>query len=124
MDTTSLILIIFAMVISGGASLYIKANYNKYKQINLKKKYTGFDVAREILDKNGLNKVLILETEGELTDHYDPQKKLVKLSHDIYHGNTIAAASVASHECGHAIQDKDGYTFLRFRNKIIPIVNI
>ena len=84
---------------------------------------SGFDVAREILDRNGLSKVLILETEGELTDHYDPSKKVVKLSHDIYNGKTVAAVSVASHECGHAIQDKNGYTFLRFRNMIVPLVN-
>ena len=97
---------------------------NKYKQVGVKSNKSGFDVAREILDKNGLSKVLILETQGELTDHYDPSKKVVKLSHDIYNGRTIAAVSVASHECGHAIQDKNGYTFLRFRNSIVPVVNL
>ena len=112
------------MLITGGAQAYISYNYKKYKQVNVKSKKSGYDVAREILDKNGLSKVLIIETEGELTDHYDPQKKCVKLSHDIYHGETIAAVSVASHECGHAIQDKNGYTFLRFRNSIVPLVNI
>jgi Zn-dependent membrane protease YugP len=112
------------MLITGGAQAYISANYNKYKQVSVKSKKSGFDVAREILDKNGLSKVLILEVQGELTDHYDPSKKVVKLSHDIYHGQTIAAVSVASHECGHAIQDKNGYKFLRFRNKIVPIVNL
>ena len=112
------------MLITGGAQAYIKLNYNKYKQIGVKSNKSGFDVAREILDKNGLSKVLIIETQGELTDHYDPSKKVVKLSHDIYNGKTIAAVSVASHECGHAIQDKNGYTFLRFRNSIVPLVNI
>ena len=124
MDTISLILILSATLISGGASLFIRHNYKKYKQITLKKKMTGYDVAREILDKHNLSNVLIFETDGELSDHYDPSNKTIKLSHDIYHGNTIAAASVAAHECGHAIQDKNGYTFLRFRNKIIPIVNL
>ena len=123
MDLISIIIIGVAMLITGGAQAYISSNYRKYKQVMVKSRKTGFDVAREILDRNGLSKVLILETEGELTDHYDPSKKVVKLSHDIYHGNSIASVSVASHECGHAIQDKNGYAFLRFRNTIIPLVN-
>ena len=116
--------IVVVMLITGGAQAYISMNYKKYRQIGVKSRKSGYDVAREILDKNGLSKVLIIETQGELTDHYDPSKKVVKLSHDIYHGESIASVSVASHECGHAIQDKNGYTFLRFRNSIVPIVNI
>ena len=123
MDLISIVLIIGATLITGGAQAYISLNYRKYKQISVKSNKSGFDVAREILDRNGLSNILILETEGELTDHYDPSKKCVKLSHDIYNGRTIAAVSVASHECGHAIQDKNGYKFLRFRNSIIPLVN-
>ena len=123
MDLISIILITVAMIITGGAQAYISINYRKYKQIGVKSGKSGFDVAREILDRNGLSNVLILETQGELTDHYDPSKKVVKLSHDIYNGKTIAAVSVASHECGHAIQDKNGYAFLRFRNMIVPLVN-
>ena len=123
MDLISIIIIVVAMAITGAAQAYISSNYNKYKQIAVKSGKSGFDVAREILDKNGLSKVLILETQGELSDHYDPSKKVVKLSHDIYNGKSIAAVSVASHECGHAIQDKNGYAFLRFRNTIIPLVN-
>lgn len=124
MDLISLFLIVGATIISLGATLFIKWNYKKYKQENLSKKMTGYDVAREILDKNNLSDILIFETDGELSDHYDPSNKTIKLSHDIYHGSTIAAAAVAAHECGHAIQDKNGYTFLRFRNKIIPLVNL
>ena len=123
MDLISIILIIGATLITGGAQLFISVNYRKYKQVMVKSGKSGFDVAREILDRNGLSNVLILETQGELSDHYDPTKKTVKLSHDIYNGKTIAAVSVASHECGHAIQDKEGYTFLRFRSKIVPLVN-
>lgn len=123
MDLLSIIMVAVAALITGGAQAYISSNYKKYKQVNVRSSKSGFDVAREILDRNGLSKVLILETEGELTDHYDPSKKVVKLSHDIYNGKSIASVSVASHECGHAIQDKNGYTFLRFRNKIVPIVN-
>lgn len=124
MDLVSICLIIGALLITAGAQAYISLNYRKYKEISVKSKKSGYDVAREILDKNGLSKVLILETQGELTDHYDPSNKTVKLSHDIYNGKTIAAVSVASHECGHAIQDKEGYKFLRFRNNIVPLANI
>ena len=124
MNMISIILIIGATLITAGAQAYISLNYRKYKQVSVKSGKSGFDVAREILDRNGLSNVMILETQGELTDHYDPSKKCVKLSHDIYNGKTIAAVSVASHECGHAIQDKNGYTFLRFRNSIVPIVNL
>ena len=80
-------------------------------------------VARKILDKNGLQHVKIQEVSGELSDHYDPQKKTVNLSSHIYSESSLASISVAAHECGHAIQDKDGYFFLRFRHSIIPLVN-
>ena len=89
-----------------------------------KKRITGREVAREILDKNGLKHVKVQHVEGTLTDHYDPSNKTVNLSSDIYDGETIAAVSVASHECGHAIQDKDGYLFLRIRSAIVPVVNL
>ena len=118
-----IVLIVGALIITGAASLYIKVNYNKYKQIQNKRNYTGFDTAREILDKNGLKDVLVLEVQGELTDHYDPKKKIVSLSTDIYHGNSIASVSVAAHECGHAIQDKEGYSFLKIRHSLTPFVN-
>ena len=77
-----------------------------------------------MLDSNGLTNVKIEEVKGELTDHYDPSSKVVRLSTDIYHGSTIASSSVAAHECGHAIQDKEGYFFLRLRANLVPIVNI
>ena len=67
---------------------------------------------------------MILETKGNLTDHYDPTKKVIKLSTDIYHGSSIASVSVAAHECGHAIQDKDNYKPMRIRSKLVPTVNI
>lgn len=123
MDYIGIVFILIATMITLGASGFIKLNYNKYKKIGIKSKKTGYDVAREILDRNNLSHVLIFEVDGDLTDHYDPAKKVVKLSHDIYHGNSIAAVSVASHECGHALQDKDGYAFLKFRNNIVPLVN-
>ena len=66
----------------------------------------------------------IVEIKGELTDHYDPTRKVVRLSTDIFHGDTVAAAAVAAHECGHAIQDKENYTFLRIRSAIYPVINV
>ena len=105
------------------AQIYVNNSYNKYKYQSLKRKITGAEIARIILDKNGLNDIKIKEVNGNLTDHYDPTKKVVSLSSDIYHGDTIASASVAAHECGHAIQHKVGYTFLKIRNTIVPFVN-
>ena len=118
------VIIIITLVITLGANAYIKLQYNKTKKIDGKKNMTGCEVARKILDANGLSNVKILETSGELTDHYDPTNKTVTLSSDIYRNTSIASISVAAHECGHAIQDKKGYIFLRVRNKIVPVVNL
>lgn len=119
-----LILVIIVISIPLIAQIGVSSNYQKYKRVKNTKELTGYDVARKILDENGLGDIYIVETKGELTDHYDPTKKVVRLSSDIYHGKTVAAMSVASHECGHAIQDKDGYTFMRIRSAIFPIVNV
>lgn len=121
MDT---ILILLIVIIPLLAQLKIQSSYNCYKRVENSKKKSGFEVAREILDKNGLEDIYIVEIKGELTDHYDPTKKVVRLSTDIFHGETIAAAAVAAHECGHAIQDKESYTFLKIRSAIYPVVNV
>ena len=85
---------------------------------------TGREVARRILDANGLDNVQIKEVAETLSDHYNPSDKTVNLSTDIYKDSSIASIAVAAHECGHAIQDKVGYKLLRFRHSIIPTVNI
>lgn len=121
MDTLLIILIILIPLI---AQIKISSNYNRYKREKNTCNLTGQEVARKILDENGLNDIHIVEIKGELTDHYDPTRKVVRLSTDIFHGDTIAAASVAAHECGHAIQDKENYTFLRIRSAIYPVVNV
>ena len=120
MDLILILLIIFIPLI---AQVSIKGSYSKYSKIDNDKNLTGKEVARMILDKNGLNNVEIFETNGELTDYYDPRKKRVVLSSSIYKGTSISSASVAAHEVGHAIQDKEGYFFLRFRSFLVPIVN-
>ena len=106
------------------ASININSNYRKYKGIDNKSKLSGFEVARKVLDANGLKDMYIVEVRGELTDHYDPSQKVVRLSTDIYHGETIAAAAVAAHECGHAMQDKEGYTMMKIRSSLVPVVNL
>ena len=118
------ILVLIGFLITLIAQIFVSSSYKKYKKINTKSGLQGFEVARKILDQNGLHNVDIVETKGELTDHYDPTRKVIRLSTDIYHGATIASSSVAAHECGHAVQDKEGYFFLRLRSTILPIVNI
>ena len=118
------VLVIIGFLITLIAQLYIKSSYSKYKKINTKSGLDGYEVARRILNSNGLNNIDIVEVQGELTDHYDPSRKVVRLSTDVYHGTSIASSSVAAHECGHAVQDKEGYFFLRFRSAMVPFANI
>ncbi len=105
------------------AQIFIKISYENNSRTKNSKELTGYDVARKILDKNGLNDLLIVETNGYLTDHYDPNRKVIKLSKNIYGNDTISSMAVAAHEVGHAIQDKEGYFFLRLRTFIFPIVS-
>lgn len=116
-------LIILATLISVIAQFFIKHNYNKYSKGSDIDGVSGYEAARRILDNNGLEHVAINKIDGVLTDYYDPRDKTVNLSTDIHDGRTIAAVSVAAHECGHAIQDKTGYLFLKIRRSIIPVVN-
>ena len=118
------ILIGISILITLGAQFFINSKYKKTKKLAVKKDITGYEVARKILDKHDLKNIDVVETGGILSDHYDSSKKIVRLSPDIYSKATIASVSVAAHECGHAIQDKKNYIFLRLRNTIIPLVNI
>lgn len=112
----------FIIVLS--AQLKINSAYAKSKVITCKKGISGQEVARMILDQNGLTDIHIVETKGTLTDHYDPSRKVVRLSTEIFHGTSIASISVAAHECGHAIQDKENYSFMRIRSALVPFVNL
>ena len=102
----------------------VKSTFAKYSRVPSSTSRRGAEVAREILNANGLYHVGIEESRGRLSDHYDPKTKSVRLSSENYHGHSIAAAAVASHECGHAIQDSEGYAFLRFRHALVPVANI
>lgn len=115
--------IILGIILTLGAQIGINMAMKKYKAIKNSKKITGFEVARKILDSNGLSDVHVVETGGILSDHYDPSRKVVRLSHDVFHGESVASVAVASHECGHALQDKDNYSFMRFRSFLVPFVN-
>ena len=117
-------LFFLSIIITLIAQFYVNSSYSKFKKKKNNNGYTGFETARKILDNNGLKDIMILETQGNLTDHYDPKRNVIKLSKDIYHGTSIASLAVAAHECGHAIQDKENYTFLRIRNSIVPVVNL
>lgn len=122
--TLNYLIIFISILITTLSQIFISLAYSKYKKILNNKDLSGYDVARKILDSNNLDNILILETRGNLTDHYDPQRKVIKLSTDIYHGSSIAGAAVAAHECGHAIQDKTKYTPMRIRSTLVPFVNI
>lgn len=118
-----LILILFIIIVPLMADIKVKMNYNAYSKQKNSLNMTGKEVARKILDNNGLNYIDILQTKGSLTDHYNPLTKKIFLSENTYSSKSIAAAAVAAHEVGHAIQDKESYSYLRFRNKMVPFVN-
>lgn len=119
--TFGLAIIAFIIVIS--AQAYLSSTYKKGKEKENNNGLSGCEIARKILDSNGLDDVYVVLTSGMLSDHYDPKRKVVRLSKDIFHGTTVAATAVAAHECGHAIQDKENYIFMRIRAFLVPLVN-
>ena len=119
---TYLLLIILLLPLL--ANIGVKTTYSKYSNLQGNSRLSGRDVARRILDANGLNEVSIIPTKGVLSDNYNPSEKVISLSNDIYDSGSIAAISVAAHEVGHAIQDKESYLFMRIRSKMVPVVNI
>ncbi len=118
-----IILMIVGMIISGAAALWVRSSYKKYSKQTSYSGLTGAQTARMILDRNGLQNVPVEPVAGQLTDHYDPRSKTVRLSEGNFGHNSIAAISVAAHECGHAIQDATGYVPMKLRSGLVPIVN-
>ena len=116
-------LTLLAFFLSTIAQIFVTTTYKKYNGYKNERNITGAEAAREILNKNSLNDVKVVEIGGYLTDHYDPRKKEVRLSTNNYRGTSVSSVSVACHECGHAIQDKVGYVFMRIRAALIPFVN-
>ena len=119
-----IILFIAIITIPAIAQAFITISYKKYSEVQNGEKLSGFEVARKILDANNLKDMDIVSTPGTLTDHYDPSRKVVRLSTDNFNDDSVAAMAVAAHECGHAIQDKEDYFLLRLRSIIFPIVRI
>jgi uncharacterized protein len=106
------------------AQFMVRSAYNKYSKVTSSTGMTGAEVARRILDDNGLYQVHVEEVRGHLSDHYDPRSKTVRLSSNNYHGHSLAATAVSAHEVGHAIQDQQDYSFLRIRHALVPVASI
>src|SRR5699024_4850652 len=116
-------LIYFAilLIVPLWAQMKVKSTYRTYSRKSTSTQMPGAQVARKILDDNGLYDVTIEEVKGELTDHYDPRSKTVRLSSGNFHGTSMAAAAVAAHEVGHALQHADENAFLNFRTNLVPL---
>lgn len=113
-----------AVLVTLYAQWKINSTYNKYSKVPSKRGMTGADVARYILNKNGLYDIPIELVGGQLSDHYDPRARVVRLSPDVYHGTSLASLGVAAHEVGHAVQHDTGYMPLYIRNTVIPVTQI
>lgn len=117
------IILLPAIVISAIAQIKIKSTFSRYSKVSNINGYTGAQVARMLLDDNGLFDVPVELVRGKLTDHYDPSRRVLRLSDEVYSGNSVASVGVAAHETGHAIQHSKKYFPLVFRNSIVPVVN-
>ena len=118
-----LLVMIVGALISGAAAIWVRSSYSKYSKQMSASGLTGAQTARMILDRNNLTNVRVEPVAGQLTDHYDPMRKVVRLSEGNFRSNSIAAVSVAAHEVGHAIQDASGYIPMKLRAGLFPIVS-
>jgi len=118
-----IIYFLLVLIIPIYAQIKVKSTFNKYAKVSSTSGMSGAEVARKILNDNGLFNVAVEETRGYLSDHYDPRAKVVRLSSANYHGHSVAGTAVAAHEVGHAIQDAKDYGFLRFRHSLVPVAN-
>lgn len=117
------IIMIIVMALSFIIQQTLQSRFHKYSQIGLPGGMSGADIARKMLRENGISDVEVVSTRGMLTDHYNPQTKTVNLSEAVYSSRSVAAAAVAAHECGHAIQHALGYAPLRMRSALVPVVS-
>ncbi len=122
--STWIIYVLPALIVAFMAQATIKKRYSEYSRIDSGTNYAARDVARLILDRNGLSNVRIERVAGNLTDHYDPRSKVLRLSDGVYNSSSVAALGIAAHEVGHAIQDGEEYLPLRLRSFIAPIANL
>lgn len=120
-DRYYIIYVIPAMILALLAQANVKSTFSRYSRVPNSRGYTGADVARMILDRNGLHAVGVEHTGGKLSDHYDPRAHVVRLSNEVFYGKSVASLGVAAHETGHAIQHGSAYAPLRIRNAVIPV---
>lgn len=111
-------------IASWAVSARLKSKFKKYSQVGLASGLSGREIAELMLKDNGIYDVAVVSVEGQLTDHYNPANRTVNLSPEVYHGRSAAAAAVASHECGHAVQHATAYSMLEFRSAMVPLQNI
>lgn len=117
-------LVLPAVLIAMWAQLNVNSTFKKYSKIPLRNNMTGYEAARMVLDQNGLENVRVERVSGHLTDHYDPRSNVIRLSDSTYASNSAAAAGVAAHEAGHAVQHAKGYLPIKIRTALIPVTQI
>jgi len=122
-DPIYIVLAVFGLVLTGLPQLWVRSTYKKFIEVPAGLGVSGADVAKKILAANNITNVSVVPIEGELSDHYDPRDKVVRLSSDIYYGKSVSSVSIAAHEVGHAIQDNKGYVPMKLRARIFPVVN-
>ncbi|KQB99161.1 zinc metallopeptidase [Pedobacter sp. Hv1] len=121
---TYLILIIPILLLSMFVQWRFRNKFSKYAEMQLNSGFSGKEVAEKMLQDNGIYNVKVMSMEGQLTDHYNPTELTVNLSTDVYYGRSVAAAAVAAHECGHAVQHAKSYSWLQLRSSMVPVVSI
>jgi Zn-dependent membrane protease YugP len=117
-------LMIIVAIVSYIVQWRFKSKFNKYAEIGLLSGLSGKDVAERMLKDNQIYDVQVISVEGQLTDHYNPETKTVNLSPDVYYSRSVAAAAVAAHECGHAVQHAKSYAWLNLRSSLVPVINV
>jgi Zn-dependent membrane protease YugP len=124
LDSRYLMYMLPAFILMMAVQWYVQSAYKRWSQVPTRSRVTGAEAAQRLISSGGLHGVQIEGIEGNLTDHYDPSKKVLRLSQGVYTSNSVAALAIAAHELGHAMQDKEGYFPLRLRSVLVPAVNI
>jgi hypothetical protein len=124
LNPTYLLFMLPAFLLMLAVQWYVKSSYNKWSQVPARSRMTGAQAAERLIRSGGLYDVRVESVPGNLTDHYDPRTKVLRLSPGVYQGTSVASMAIAAHELGHALQDHQGYLPLRFRSAIVPVVNI
>ena len=119
-----LVVMLPGMLISGAASLAVRAAFNRYSQVASRRGITGAQAAQTLLQRAGIDDVTIIPTHGDLSDHYNPSNRQLALSENVYNSSSVAAIGIACHEAGHAIQHAEKYAFLGMRTKLVPLAGI